>query len=55
MSVLVDKTNGKYCYEKVELYSIDGKRLGEARVDEKEKSSWIGLRDDDRLIYRIIE
>lgn len=55
MAVLIDKTNGKYCFEKIELYNITGKRYGETKHDPADRTLWIRYGDNDRLILRIIE
>lgn len=55
MVLLIDVSNRKYCYEIVELYSIDGMPLGIAAINPKDKTSWMNYREDNKLIQKIIE
>ena len=55
MVLLIDVSNRKYCYEAVELYSIDGRYFGVASVDPKDKDSWINYKDDNKVMREIIE
>ena len=55
ISLLIDKSTGQYCYEKVELYNINGRHYGESQVDPKERNSWLAYSVDNRLISGIIE
>lgn len=54
MTILIDKSKSQFCYERVELYHIDGRSLGIASVDTKEKNSWINFSNNDKVILEII-
>lgn len=55
MVLLIDGNNRKYCYEAVELYSMQRKSLGIASVDPKDKDSWMNYISDNKVIQKIIE
>lgn len=55
MTLLVDKTNSKYCYKSIECYSMTGKLLGIAKIDSIDQYAWRTYENDNSLIQGIIQ